>query len=114
MVDVAVQYVTSDINHGVAAEWEFRGRPWNQPETFERPNPARYLRGAKSPTLILHGTEDDRVSFVNAQILHRALTDLGVEVAMWAYPREGHGLREPKHRVDALERTINWFDRYVK
>ncbi len=110
VVDVAVQYVTSDINHGVAAEWEFRGRPWNQPETFERPNPARYLRGAKSPTLILHGTEDDRVSFVNAQILHRALTDLGVEVAMWAYPREGHGFQEPAHVAHRLQVWAAWYD----
>ncbi|MFN2514215.1 MAG: prolyl oligopeptidase family serine peptidase [Pyrinomonadaceae bacterium] len=30
------------------------------------------------------------------------------------YPREGHGLREPKHRVDALERTLAWFDRHLK
>jgi len=36
-----------------------------------------------------------------------------VETVLVRYPREGHGLREPKHRVDALERTLAWFDRYV-
>lgn len=110
VVDVAVQYVTSDINHGVAADWEFRGRPWSQPEAFERPNPARHLGGAKSPTLILHGMEDDRVAFVNAQILYRALADLGVEVAMWAYPREGHGFQEPAHVAHRLEVWAAWYD----
>ena len=30
------------------------------------------------------------------------------------YPREGHGLREPRHRLDALERTLTWFDKFLK
>jgi dipeptidyl aminopeptidase/acylaminoacyl peptidase len=38
----------------------------------------------------------------------------GVETVLVRYPREGHGLREPAHRVDALERTLTWFDRYLK
>ncbi|HWM85659.1 MAG TPA: prolyl oligopeptidase family serine peptidase [Kofleriaceae bacterium] len=97
VVDVAVQYVTSDINHGTVADWEFKGRPWSAPEAFERANPSRYLAGARTPTLIIHGQNDPRVGFINAQILHRALSDLGVEVVMWAYPREPHGFDEPAH-----------------
>ncbi len=97
IVDVAVQYVTSDINHGVIADWEFHGRPWSHPEAFDRPNPSRFLKGASTPTLIIHGQNDARVDFVNARILYRALSDLGVDVTMWAYPREPHGFREPAH-----------------
>ena len=28
---------------------------------------------------------------------------------MVRYPREGHGLRETKHVVDALDRSIAWY-----
>jgi dipeptidyl aminopeptidase/acylaminoacyl peptidase len=30
------------------------------------------------------------------------------------YPGEGHGLRDPQHAQDALDRTLAWFDRYLK
>jgi dipeptidyl aminopeptidase/acylaminoacyl peptidase len=30
------------------------------------------------------------------------------------YPREGHGLREPRHRADWYARQAEWFDRWVK
>jgi dipeptidyl aminopeptidase/acylaminoacyl peptidase len=30
------------------------------------------------------------------------------------YPREGHGLHEPRHRMDSLARTLLWFDRFLK
>jgi dipeptidyl aminopeptidase/acylaminoacyl peptidase len=33
---------------------------------------------------------------------------------MLRYPREGHGLRETKHVVDALERSIAWYDRHFR
>lgn len=46
--------------------------------------------------------------------MYMALKRRGVETVFVRYPREGHGLREPRHRVDALERTIAWFDRFLK
>jgi len=36
------------------------------------------------------------------------LRDVGVETIMVRYPREGHGLREPKHIVDNIDRSIRW------
>jgi dipeptidyl aminopeptidase/acylaminoacyl peptidase len=31
---------------------------------------------------------------------------------MLRYPREGHGLREPKHVVDSIDRSIAWYERF--
>jgi dipeptidyl aminopeptidase/acylaminoacyl peptidase len=110
VVDVVVQYVTSDINHGAAADWEYKGRPWLQPDAFERPNPARSLASARAPTLIIHGESDERVPFVNGQILYRALHDRGTPVTFWAYPREPHGFQEPAHTEHMLETWAAFFD----
>jgi dipeptidyl aminopeptidase/acylaminoacyl peptidase len=30
------------------------------------------------------------------------------------YPVEGHGLRDPKNAQDALSRSLDWFDKYLK
>lgn len=110
VVDTVVQYATSDINHGVTADWEFKGRPWQVPEAFERPNPARALGRARAPTLIFHGESDERVPFVNGQILYRALHDRGTPVTFWAYPREPHGFQEPAHSQHLLETWAAFFD----
>jgi dipeptidyl aminopeptidase/acylaminoacyl peptidase len=113
VVDVVLQYVTSDINHGAAADWEYKGRPWAQPEAFERANPTRFLANARTPTLILHGENDDRVPFVNAQILYRALADRGIPVTFWAYPREPHGFQEPAHVQHLLEIWAAFLDEHL-
>ncbi|MCA9611099.1 MAG: prolyl oligopeptidase family serine peptidase [Myxococcales bacterium] len=113
VVDVAVQYSTSDINHGVVADWEFRGRPWREPETFARANPAAFLHQARQPTLILHGERDTRVAFVNGQMLYRALEDAGCEVEMYAYPRENHGFHEPAHVEHVLTAWAAWYDAHL-
>lgn len=110
VVDVVVQYVTSDINHGVAADWEYKGRPWLSPETFEHANPARALANASAPTLIIHGESDERVPFINGQILYRALRDRGTPVTFWAYPREPHGFQEPTHSEHLLATWARFFD----
>jgi dipeptidyl aminopeptidase/acylaminoacyl peptidase len=35
-----------------------------------------------------------------------------VETVMARYPREGHGLSEPRHQVDALDRSIAWYEHH--
>jgi hypothetical protein len=43
-----------------------------------------------------------------------ALQDVGVETIMVRYPREGQGVRETKHAVDVIERSIAWDDRHFR
>jgi dipeptidyl aminopeptidase/acylaminoacyl peptidase len=38
---------------------------------------------------------------------------VGVETVLLRYPREGHGLREPLHVVDALQRSLAWHGRFL-
>lgn len=110
IVDVTFQYALSDINHGAAAEWEFKGNPWKQPEEFDDANPRRFLDKVTTPTLIVHGDSDDRVPVGHALILYRALQDVGCEVRLLRYPREPHGFSEPAHGAHRLASWAAWFD----
>ena len=38
----------------------------------------------------------------------------GLPVVFLRYPREGHGIGEPRHRVDLYQRQMAWFDHYLK
>ena len=93
---------------------EFGGFPWDNFDQLWQWSPLRYVRQVQTPTLFIHGENDNDVHITQAEEMYMALKRLGVQTVLVRYPREGHGLREPKHRVDALERTVNWFDRYIK
>jgi len=93
-------------------EW-YLGTPWEQPKVFARNSPSTYIRQAKTPTLILHGEDDDSNPVGQSQALYRALKRYGVETQLVVYPGESHFMRQEKHQIDVLERMVDWFDRHL-
>lgn len=93
---------------------EFGGFPWDDFELLWRWSPLRYVKAAQTPTLLLHGEQDNDVHITQAEEMYMALKRRGVESVLVRYPREGHSFREPRHRLDALERTLAWFDKYLR
>jgi dipeptidyl aminopeptidase/acylaminoacyl peptidase len=80
-------------------------------ELWER-SPLRHVASVRTPVLFLHGENDNDVPISEAEQFYIALKDVGVETVMVRYPREGHGLREPQHVVDSIERSIAWYERH--
>ena len=58
-----------------------------------------------------YGENDDRVPFSQGTMLYRVLDELGVDVTMIAYPRSTHQVREPKLRMDAMRRNVEFFEK---
>jgi dipeptidyl aminopeptidase/acylaminoacyl peptidase len=61
-----------------------------------------FIKQAKTPTLIMHGQQDQRVPIGQAQELYMGLKKNDVPVTLVFYPREGHGLGEPLKREYAF------------
>jgi dipeptidyl aminopeptidase/acylaminoacyl peptidase len=72
----------------------------------------RYANRVKTPTLFVHGENDNDVPIAEAEQFYVALKDVGVETVMVRYPREGHGLRETAHVIDMINRSIDWYERH--
>jgi dipeptidyl aminopeptidase/acylaminoacyl peptidase len=72
----------------------------------------KHIAAAHTPTLILHGENDNDVPIAEAEQLFIALKDLGVETVFVPYPREGHGLSETKHQMDAMDRSLAWYEKH--
>jgi len=68
----------------------------------------------KSPLLVLEGDNDPRVPKEEAQQVVDQLKKDGKIVDARYYPQEGHGFTKREDRIDAIERTLAWFDRYLK
>ena len=103
-------YSTTDIPNYMA--WFF-GTPWDEEEMYEKLSAIRHVKKVKSPVLIMHGEEDDRVPISQAIEFYQALRDLGKDVTFVKYPREGHGIREPRHQMDRLRRYLYFFANHV-
>jgi dipeptidyl aminopeptidase/acylaminoacyl peptidase len=81
-------------------------------DTLWARSPLRYVSRVKTPTMLLHGENDNDVPVAEAEQFYIALKDVGVNTVMVRYPREGHGVREPKHVVDVIDRSLGWYDRW--
>ena len=75
-------------------------------------SPLRYVARVKTPVLLIHGEQDNDVPIAEAEQFFIALKDVGVETELVRYPREGHGLSETGHQVDALDRAASWYRRH--
>ncbi len=94
--------------------FEFEGRPWESFDQWRSSSPITHIANAKTPTLVLNGEADVRIPYPQAQETYQSLKALSVPTQFVHYPREGHGLREPRHRADWYTRQAAWFDRWVK
>jgi len=72
----------------------------------------RYVDRVKTPVMFIHGENDNDVPIAEAEQYYIALKDVGVPTIMVRYPREGHGVRETKHVVDVIDRSLAWYDRW--
>ncbi|CAN5823125.1 S9 family peptidase [soil metagenome] len=98
-------------------EGEFGTTPWEDPEITSAQSPLTYVANIRTPLLLLHADTDYRTTIATAESLYRALAVLQREVEFVRYPREGHELTrsgEPRHRVDHMLRTLEYFERWVR
>jgi len=104
-------YSTNDLQ--MVLEDYFGDEPWNDEEAYRRASAMVHIKQAKTPTLILHGQQDLRVPVGQAQELYMGLRKNGIPVELVFYPREGHGLNEPRHALDKIRREYNFFAKHV-
>jgi len=93
---------------------EFNGMPWDNYDKLWERSPLKHIKNVKTPTMLVHGENDNDVHITQAEEMYTALKMRGVDTVLVCYPREGHGIREPKHRVDNLQRVLDWFEKYLR
>ncbi len=86
---------------------------WNNLKIYLERSPFYYVKNIKTPVLIMHGDEDPNTFISNSKEMYQALKHLGKTVEFVRYPREGHGFREPNHRIDEFYRCLDWFNKYL-
>jgi dipeptidyl aminopeptidase/acylaminoacyl peptidase len=92
----------------------FGASVYDDPGVYARSSPITYIKNVHTPTFEYVGERDIECPAPQTQEFWHALKALGVPTEIMIYPGEGHGLRDPQHSRDALERTLAWFDKYLQ
>ncbi len=72
----------------------------------------KHVAAAHTPTMLMHGENDNDVPIAEAEQFFVALKDVGTEAVFVRYPREGHGLSETGHLIDSIDRSIAWYEKH--
>ena len=90
------------------------GDPVKDLAIYERDSPLAFIHDVKAPLLVLQGDNDPRVPKEEAVQVVELLKKDGKTVEAHYYPEEGHGFAKRENRIDAIRRTLEWFDKYLK
>lgn len=90
------------------------GDPVQDKAVYVAASPMTYIAAAKAPLLVLQGENDIRVPREQAQMVIDKLKAQGTVVDSHFYAGEGHGFVKRENQIDAIERLVAWFDKYLK
>jgi dipeptidyl aminopeptidase/acylaminoacyl peptidase len=93
--------------------WYLGGRPWENPGLYQSEAALFHFDKVTTPTHLVQGIADVRVSYLEGVTMERALQALGIPHAFLAFPGEGHGLpKNPWHGYIKLREELKWLDKY--
>jgi dipeptidyl aminopeptidase/acylaminoacyl peptidase len=90
------------------------GDPTKDADLYRDRSPLTHASKIRAPLLVLQGENDPRVPRSEAEQVVKALRDGGKPHEYHVYPGEGHGFRTTENRIDALRRSLDWFEQHLR
>jgi dipeptidyl aminopeptidase/acylaminoacyl peptidase len=93
--------------------WYLGGRPWENPALYQSEAALFQFDKVKTPTHLVQGGADIRVSYLEGETMERALQSLGIPHSFLVFPGEGHSLdKNPWHGYIKLREELLWLEKY--
>ena len=91
----------------------FGASVYDVPAVYAKSSAIDFIKQAHTPALVIVGDRDGECPAPQSYEFWHALRDEHVPTELVVYPNEGHGFVDPAHRRDVMERTVEWFARYM-
>ena len=88
--------------------------PYDDFDAYWNQSPLKYIKNAKTPTMIHVVEGDPRVPSPQSIELHMALKQLGVPTELFMYPGSTHGITDPRNQLVKSVSEMAWMDYYVR
>lgn len=111
---VNVAGVVDWATYGGGYTWPRLGTPVQNPEIYDVSAPIKHMDKLERPLLVMHGTNDFNVSFIDSLRLFDTLIKMGKPFESQIYPGEIHFFRRDIVLRDAWRRIDDFFERTVK
>jgi uncharacterized protein len=89
------------------------GDPIQNPEFWDSLSPVKFVNDISGPVQIHHGTADSSVPLIYSTKLYEALVEAGKEAELYEYEGADHNI-SGAHFTPATQRSVEFFDRYLK
>lgn len=88
--------------------------PYDDFDSYWNQSPIKYIRNAKTPTMIHVVQGDPRVPSPQSVELHMALKKIGVPTELYVYPGNSHGIPDPRNQYVKSVSELAWMEYYVR
>jgi len=88
--------------------------PYDDFEAYWNQSPLKYIKNAKTPTMIHVVEGDPRVPRPQSEELFMALKRLGVPTELYVYPGNTHGIPDPRNQLLKSVAEMAWMDYWVR
>ncbi len=110
-VEHAANWGNDDLTYDDA--WYLGGPPWEKPDMYQSEAALFQMNKVTTPTHIVGGNADIRVSYLEQVLLERALQKLNVPHTLLVFPGEGHPLgKNPWHGYIKVREELKWLEKY--
>ncbi|HMV82247.1 MAG TPA: S9 family peptidase [Blastocatellia bacterium] len=106
-------YAQSDVQRN--REFYYGGKPpYEDFAKYWDVSPLKFIKNAKTPTLIHVVDGDPRVPRPQSEELHMALRKLSVPTEFMVYPGNTHGIPDPRNQLVKAVAEFNWFEKWIR
>jgi dipeptidyl aminopeptidase/acylaminoacyl peptidase len=110
-VEHAANWGNDDLSFDDA--WYLGGTPWERPDTYRDEAAIFRFNRVTTPTHVVAGDADVRVSYLEGVLLERALQRLNIPHSFLVFPGEGHPLdKNPWHGYVKVREELKWLEKY--
>lgn len=88
--------------------------PYDDFDAYWNQSPLKYIKNARTPTMIHVVQGDPRVPSPQSVELHMALKQLGVPTELFMYPGNTHGITDARNQLAKAMSEMAWMDYYVR
>jgi dipeptidyl aminopeptidase/acylaminoacyl peptidase len=88
--------------------------PYDDFEAYWKQSPLKYIKNAKTPTMIHVVDGDPRVPRPQSDELHMALKKLGVPTEYFVYPGQSHGIPDPRNQLLKGVAELMWMEQWIR
>lgn len=94
--------------------WYLGGTPWQNPAIYQSEAALFQMNKVTTPTHLVGGQDDIRVSYLEDVLMERALQTLHIPHSFLSFPGEGHELgKDPWHGYIKVREELKWIDKYA-